>query len=1076
MTRSTGWSTVLAVVWIVAAAAPAVGWSFAQDFNSVRLPRTTDQVNPYPGWSVQVDGQVWYEVSFTSQGPDSSVCVVLRASTVDPGLTDSAVRLRFDLKGAASNRLALVDERSVLQWDWWFRDNRLSEAVGVRLIYRRGEKLETREHWNTPFYAPNTGFDPALVWDCHRIDLDDLHTPCDDPALDCAELVALEFELRGPVSQELRLDNLYLGCREGVTDCGEVRRPGFVVQKLQSYSAAMADLDHDGRWEVFQPGFLGRPGELIPGDTKRLVDHADRYGLDRYLGDLCLFLDVDNDGDQDLMVARMENSGVAMYENLGHGRFATEPRLSETRGVPMSISAMASADVDGDGWLDLYLAVRDAVDILMFGDGHGGFREAAPGLATSLEEVWPSAGVVWSDIDRDGDPDLVVAGIGLLRNDGPDGFVATAPALNEGHRAMVEGSTVADLDADGRFDLYLGIDQDSCSRPFSGRNLLFWNRPDGGYVRDRRSHSIVADAGHCEGVAAADFNHDGILDLFVGNRSGPSLCLLGLGGGEFASDHGQVFGTLEISDLSGLVAFDRDDDGDQDVLILRKHSDPLVLENPLNGRSFIKVRLLGVGGNWDAIGACATLLADGRSDDPPLQVRELRAGDGYQLAGPRELHFGAPGHGPYRLDVEFRSGLTVVTDGVRPGDRIVVVETNGAVSRWWHVLRRIHIPHWSTRLAARPLALQHLWIAILAALVVLAWWPRWRRDGGGARRLVTVPVGVALALVLAAAVRHHAVWHGADAWSLVFSLPVGAGFGLSVPLASRYLRRRRSSVTVWDRLNEEFISYTHTGWCKNLETLIRQGSMFSGRLSLDDRAVLESRWRDSLGQFYGAVSEKLDTIAELGVLLDETRPAANDLADGLRRMQRARRGGADGIVIGARDLRQTVDRIATTVEARLSCRVDAAAATAYGALRPEFDQLGVSVTVDLDAVAGVAVRIREHELVMVLQDLLRNAAEATGAAQHPAITLSATADLRRVTLTIIDNGPGLGGGDPEQFFQAGFTTKERGSGYGLFHARKTLGTYRGVLSLADRECGGLEVTIGLQRPLHARTDQGRTGS
>ena len=50
------------------------------------------------------------------------------------------------------------------------------------------------------------------------------------------------------VSQELRLDNIYLGPRLGVEDCSQARTPGFVIMKLQSYSAGFTDLDANG-WD-----------------------------------------------------------------------------------------------------------------------------------------------------------------------------------------------------------------------------------------------------------------------------------------------------------------------------------------------------------------------------------------------------------------------------------------------------------------------------------------------------------------------------------------------------------------------------------------------------------------------------------------------------------------------------------------------------------------------------------------------------------------------------------------------------------------------------------------------------------
>ncbi len=1065
---------ILVLLLLVAAVSFAsAGVTFTQDFNAVRLPRVTDQVHPYPTWSVQVDGRVWYDVGFDPQGPDSSVCLVLRASTVDPGMTDAAVRLRMDLRALDPDVRLLLDPDAVLQWDWWYRDNRRSEAVGVRLIYLRDGVRETREHWNTPFYTPSDGFDPVLVWDCHRLDLGDLSTPCTDPAQTCIELEALEFELRGPVSQEIRLDNLYLGSRAGVEDCGEARVPGFVIQKLQSYSATTADLDRDGRWDLLLPGFLGRAAQFWAGRDPELRDTAALHGLDRYLGDVGVFLDLDNDGDQDLVLAHVERDGLRVLENVGRGRFADEPRVYPTRTAPLSISSIAAADADGDGRVDIYLASHDAPDVLMLNDGAGGFVPASVDLAEPLAVRHVSNGVLFSDIDLDGDQDLLVSGAGILRNDGANGFVVTGPVPTRGGGAMVEGMSVADFDGDGAWDLYLGLDQDSCRRSSSGRNILFWGSGSGDFARDTRSRAAVADDGHCEGVAAADLDNDGCLDLFIGNRAGPSLCLLGTGGGLFEPDRDRVFGKPEIPDLHGLCVLDRDDDGDLDLLVIRKHNDPLCLVNRTDNDRFLKVRLLGTESNWDAIGARAVLTHE--HADGFLALRELRAGDGYQLSGPRELHFGLPDDGPFRLEVVFPSGRRVVRTGIAAGTRLSVVETD---SRWvagWHLLRRVHAPRWSARFADWPLVLQNIVLALLIAVLMVVSRPG-LADLRLRRRPRIRPVGLGVLVVLAAGVAHHLGWQRQDAWGLAISLPAGAAVGASVPAALRFLTRRRAPLEVWDRLNEEFISYTHTGWCKNLEALIRQGGMLAGDLDPADRRALHERWQAEHQQFHGAVRAKLGAIAELGVLVAETRSVSADLAVGLKRMDSVRNGSPGAIAAGARDLRQTVDRLAAIVEARLSCRVDLALHTAWRASLTEFEALGIEASLDLGTLDGLRARIRDHELVMVLQDLLRNASVAASGSPAPAVAMRARADLRRVRLEILDNGPGLQGRDPEQLCQAGYTTREGGSGYGLFHARRVLGGYRGTLDLADRDGGGLAVTIGLLRPLHTRSELSREDS
>ena len=197
-----------------------------------------------------------------------------------------------------------------------------------------------------------------------------------------------------------------------------LNRPGPAV--------AVADLDGDGEDDLVLGGVSGESGHLLSnlGGGQFMVYGANVFGENAGVADgPILALDVDGDGDLDLLVTK---AGVAapadapayqphLWLNDGRGRFAAAP-AGILPALPISVGAAAAADFEHSGRLGLFVggrvvpgrypqAPRSA--LLAWRDGR--YVDVTAEIAPSLATRGMVTAALWSDVDGDGWPDLLVA-------------------------------------------------------------------------------------------------------------------------------------------------------------------------------------------------------------------------------------------------------------------------------------------------------------------------------------------------------------------------------------------------------------------------------------------------------------------------------------------------------------------------------------------------------------------------------------------------------------------------------------------------------------------------------------------
>ena len=243
--------------------------------------------------------------------------------------------------------------------------------------------------------------------------------------------------------------------------------------------------------------------------------------------------DVNNDGLADLYLT--SNLGQdRLYLNKGDFRFEDVSARAGVGAQEGWTTGVTMADVNGDGWLDLYVSGVSYLsmhgrNVLYINDRDGTFTDRTKELG--LEHVGYSTQALFFDYDADGDLDMYLlnhsvhtergvsarpqrsprhprAGDKLFRNDrGVFTDVSEHAGIYGGVEGYGLGVAASDLNLDGCIDLYVAND-------FQENDFLYYNNCDGTF-----REAIATSMGHTSrfsmGVDAADFNNDGRPDLMV---------------------------------------------------------------------------------------------------------------------------------------------------------------------------------------------------------------------------------------------------------------------------------------------------------------------------------------------------------------------------------------------------------------------------------------------------------------------------------------------------------------------------------------------------------------------------------
>jgi enediyne biosynthesis protein E4 len=470
-------------------------------------------------------------------------------------------------------------------------------------------------------------------------------------------------------------NRLYKNNRDGtftdVTEKAGLLRTGWAS------AVTVGDYNNDG----FEDLFITYWGQNIlyrnngDGTFTDVTKEAGLVGTRDRWGSGCTWIDYDKDGRLDLFVANYlefspksvpkpgENAncnwkGVPvncgprglppgthlLYHNNGDGTFtdvSVKSGIAKAKGS-YAMTAVA-ADLDNDGWLDIYVAC-DSTPSFLFRNNHDGtFTEEGLERGVALNEdgmEQAGMGVGIGDFNLDGHLDIFKTHFSddtnvLYRNDGKGNFedVTIRSGLGVETRFIAWGAGMGDFDNDGQPDLFLvtgsvypEIEKVLPNYPHKTPRIVFRNLGGG------RFEELIEQAG--PGIAAVH------------------------------SSRGCAFG-------------DFDNDGDIDILVMNMNEPPSLLRNDCTKENrWLKVKLIGTKSNRSALGTRVTVRYGDR-----VQTQELTAQSSFYSVNDPRLHFGLGPVTEASVEVRWPTGARESFDKVPAGTLITVREGAGIVKK-----------------------------------------------------------------------------------------------------------------------------------------------------------------------------------------------------------------------------------------------------------------------------------------------------------------------------------------------------------------------------------------------------------
>ena len=319
---------------------------------------------------------------------------------------------------------------------------------------------------------------------------------------------------------------------------------------------AVADLNGDGNLDII----VGNGEELRQGSKIYINDGMGHFinssqAFDEYFLRDMVVGDIDEDDDLDWVIST-QGDGVKVLKNDGSGVFQM---WQEIGGKEVFVRAVDLGDVDSDGDLDLlYGSVGNRIYL---NDGNGNFSDSGQDLG----DHYLTQMVKFADLNGDGHLDFVQgnrifedydSADRVFFNNGKGVFVGSGQRLGHWSTRDID---LGDVDADGDLDLV-----SVCC--LNGENKLYLNDGKGFFVDSGQFLNPSSDSNESHAVRFGDVDHDGDLDIVIGDYNLGIKIFLNDGYGHFSNSDISL-GTGQTYDI---VLVDVDHDGALDIVEARR--------------------------------------------------------------------------------------------------------------------------------------------------------------------------------------------------------------------------------------------------------------------------------------------------------------------------------------------------------------------------------------------------------------------------------------------------------------------------------------------------------------------------
>jgi len=461
------------------------------------------------------------------------------------------------------------------------------------------------------------------------------------------------------------------GTFENVTEGSGLDAPGW------AHGVAAADYDGDG-WVDLYVTCLGSNRLYRNNGDGTFTDVSQEAGVDDTRWSTgAVFGDYDNDGDLDLFVANYVDFHLDDLPEFGKGRFCN------FRGVAVQCGPRG---------------LPGAGDSLFRNNGDGTFSDVSKAAGVSDPEGRFGLTAQWSDLDGDGWVDLYVANDAwpnfLYKNnrDGTfteNGFFSGTAVGEDGNEQGSMGVAIGDYNHDEKPDIYVTNFSDEY-------NTLYRQESQLNFVDVSYASKLAQSSFPYVGWAAAftDYDNDGWVDLLVVNgHVYPQMENASAGttytqrkllyrnnrDGTFAEIAESAGEALMARQVSRGVGFgDLDNDGDVDLVVENIDGDPMILRNDGgNQNNWITIQTMGSRRNLQGLGARVKVVAGDL-----VQVGEVRCGGSYISDSDRRLHFGLEKRARVDLiEVRWPGGHVDRVENVNANQFVVIQEGKGIVKK-----------------------------------------------------------------------------------------------------------------------------------------------------------------------------------------------------------------------------------------------------------------------------------------------------------------------------------------------------------------------------------------------------------